>query len=142
MTKYILTSPKFTGEVIFGYNEIDRLVLYENSSGMNEKQLDWVLGNLPQSKQWIATIASKIQGVIKEVPQDLSFDVFWAKYSKKINKKRTKPLYDRLKDADKMLAIIRVPEYLDACYRLKRGIVDPENYIRGAYYETDWKQEK
>ena len=143
MKKFILTSPKFTGEVIFGYNETDRLVYYENTSAMTEQQLDWLLGHLPHASSWINSIIKNANGTrIVEVPEDLTFERFWNSYDKKINRKRAEPLFEKLNDAAKMQAIVRIKTYQEYCHYKGRGIADPEKYIRDRFFETDWNKVK
>lgn len=143
MKKFILTSPKFTGEVIFGYNETDRLVYYENTSTMTEHHLDWLLGHLPHASAWIDIIAKKAPGArIVEVPEDLTFDRFWIAYDKKINRKRAEPLFEKLNAAAKMQAIVRIKAYQEYCHYKQRGIADPEKYLRDRFFETDWNKVK
>lgn len=143
MKKYALTSLKFTGQIMFGYNDSRALVYYHNESDMPFDGHSWMLRNLPLGEDEITPLSKKLIGTLSEIPADLSFEKFWEDYGKKINKKRTEPLFERLNDGEKMLAVMRVAPYKSYCARTKfRGIADPEKYLRDRYFETDWSKEK
>ena len=138
MRKFILTSPKFEGAVTFGYNADNRLIYYENTTSMTIKQLDWLLANLPQASTWIGNIKTDSGTRVVEIPEDLSFERFWNLYDKKVNRLRAEPLFEKLNEAEKFKAIMRVKTYKEYCHLTHRGVSDPEKYIRSKYFETDW----
>jgi len=142
MEKYILTTTKIEGEITFGYNSTGYLVYFTMPENLDDNTSRALLKNLPRVTEELERITTGRDVKIQKVPEDLSFDKFWRVYDKKINRKRAEPLYNKLKDGEKMLAMMRVADYKDACSRLKRGVADPEKYIRDAYFETDWKREK
>lgn len=137
MKKYILTSPKFKGQVTFGYDHNGDIVFYSNEIA-DEVVVKWMKRFLPVDEDALEWFKTKVQATIREVPEDLSFDRFWEIYDKKINRKRAEPLYDKLTDAEKMLAIVKIKAYFDYCQIKKRGVADPEKYLRERYFETDW----
>lgn len=143
MKKYILTSPMFTGSVTFGYNDDGFLVLYQNETEMNPTQHSWLLANNPVNGQYLEQLAKRIKGQLKEVPADLSFDTFWDKYDKKINRKRCEPMWKKLSDAEKLQALTNIKPYERYLERSGfRGKADPENYLKKEYYAVDWAKEK
>ncbi|WAC40559.1 hypothetical protein [Pedobacter sp. SL55] len=142
MKKYMLTSVLFTGTVVFVYNAEGWLVGFDNSAEFSDDQHLWLIKNLPLKLGVIEPWSKKIKGTLKEVPMDLSFDVFWETYGKKINRLRTEPLYKKLDDTAKALAIMRVKPYQTYCKNNNRGIADPEKYLRNGYYDTDWSKER
>lgn len=141
MKKFILTSPKFENQVTFGYDVNGDLVFYNNEIP-DPAVIKWMKRFLPVDETELEQFKTKIAATITEIPEDLSFDRFWNAYAKKINRLRTEPLYNKLNDADKIKCIIRIHDYKEACFRLKRGVKDPENYIRDRFFDTDWKREK
>lgn len=144
MKKYILTSPSFDGNVIFGYDDDHELLsLYSNESEMNSQQRAWLLKNLPCGIAQVSQLAKLIKGKLEEMPEDISFNSFWEAYKKKINKVRTEPLFNKLSDADKLTAIRRIRPYDDYLSRTNfRGKADPENYLKKRMFETDWSKER
>lgn len=142
MKKYILTSPKFTGSVNFGYDDGGFLVLYHSETEMTDKQKEWLLKNLPLGSGNLEALSKLIDGQLKEIPADLSFDTFWDKYDKKINRKRCEPMWKKLNDASKMQAISNVKPYDSYLQRTGIAKAHPENYINKEYYSVDWNREK
>lgn len=143
MKKYTLTSPKFDGQILFGYNDSRVLVYFNNETTMTFDQHAWVLKKLPLGEDEIDPLSKKINGVLAEVPEDISFDRFWDDYGKKINLKRCKPLWAKLTEGEAMTAILRIPAYKAYLKRTNfRNTADPEKYLRDRYFETDWNKER
>lgn len=143
MKKFVLTSPKLQGQVTFGYNDDGFLIFFHNEAEMNREQHQWMLNNNPGLQQNITILAQIIQGRLEELPEDLSFDRFWVDYGKKINKARCIPLYNKLKDADKMLCLRGIRPYDRYLNRNPwRGKADPETYLKKRMFETDWDKER
>jgi hypothetical protein len=140
MKKFILKSPKFEGQVTFGYDVNGDLVFYHNEIP-DQKVIKWINKYTPLNGADLEAFKQRVQATITEVPEDLSWDRFWNAYDKKINKKRVLPLFEKLSDADKMLAIMRIPAYKDYCYRTKRGVADPQKWL-DVLFETDWNSLK
>ncbi|GGH02887.1 hypothetical protein [Pedobacter zeae] len=140
MTKYIMTSEKFTGTVTFGYDdEFGLLEAYDVQAEMSEAQRKFMLQYMPFHKNEIKGFITRIKGNMEEVLADTSFDAFWEAYDHKVNRKRTLPLYNKLDPDEKLLAIIRVKHYKKYCSRMTRKTVDPERYLKDRYFETDWR---
>lgn len=145
MIKYILTSDYFTGSVTFGFNSSNWLVFFSNEAEFSEdRQYKWLfeIDRFPIRLEQIAELAKVIKGTLKEVPADLSFDTFWDKYEKKINRKRAEQIWKKLSDADKMLAIVNIKPYDSYLQRTGIGKAHPENYFNKEYHKVDWNREK
>lgn len=145
MKKYILASDYFTGSVIFGFNLAGWLVYFSNDAEFTEdRQYSWLfdLERFPIRIEQIAKLASKVKGTLKEVPADLSFDTFWDKYDKKINRKRCEPMWKKLSEANKMQAIMNIKPYDAYLGRTGIGKAHAENYLSKEYYLVDWNKEK
>lgn len=137
MKKFILKSPKFEGHVIFGYDHNGDIVFYENNIA-NEVVVKWMKRFLPVDEKELEVFKTKIQATVTEIQEDLTFERFWVVYDKKINRKRAEPLYDKLNDAEKMQAIVRIKAYHEYCQAKHRGVADPEKYLRDRFFETEW----
>lgn len=145
MKKYILTSDKFTGEVTFGFDAAGFLVHFDNQAEFTEQQHEWLLSDhrFPKTLAWLFALQKVVKGEITEVPEDLSFDVFWERYGRKINRKRCEPMWRKMSDVDKMAAIANIKPYEQYLERTGyRGKADPENYLKREYFATEWKKEK
>lgn len=145
MKKYILTSEYFSGSVTFGFNADNWLVYFNNEAEFTEdRQYKWLfeVERFPIRLEQIPALAKKVKGTLKEVPADLSFDMFWNSYSKKINLLRVRPMWNKLSDAQRMQAILNIKPYDSYLQRTGIGKAHPENYLRKEYYNVDWKREK
>lgn len=144
MKRFQLTSSLFQGSVLFGYNDEGWLTFLKNDAEFTDKQHAWLFseGRFPARIELVAALVSKIRGTLSELAPDISFDAFWELYDKKINRKRTEPLYKKLPEEEMLKAINAVKPYQKYCQRINRGIADPEKYIRYAYYETDWTKQR
>lgn len=138
MTKYTLTSTNFTGEIVFGYNLDKQLVHFENKMNLDFNGVHWMLTHMPNSEHDLEFIKSKIKGTLTKVPEDLSFERFWDTYKMKINAKRCRPLWDELSEADKILCLLRIPQYFEYVRRKRIGTANPEKFLRERYFETEW----
>lgn len=127
MKKYVLTSPKFNGQVTFGYDQGGDLVFYNNEIP-DAAVVKFMKNFLPLDSAEFARFKGKIKhAVITEVPEDLTFERFWNAYDKKINRKRAEPIYEKLSDADRTMAIMRITSYQEYCQVKHRGVADPES---------------
>ncbi|MCC2598033.1 MULTISPECIES: hypothetical protein [Sphingobacterium] len=143
MKRFVLTSDSFKGQVVLGYNEDGLLSLVENDAIMTEKQFSWFWDFLPIHESQLSEYKRKVKGYLEELPEDISFDAFWNRYGKKINKIRCEPIFKKLKDAEKLLAIRNIKPYEEYLERTGyRGKCDPENYFKKGYWNVDWKAER
>lgn len=143
MKKYVLTSPRFAGNVTFWYNEDDILVYFHNEAEMNIQQHSWLLRHLPTQEDAIKPLSSVIEGTLELLPEDLSFDRFWNAYARKVNRARVEPMWKKMSDAEKLQAIMQIKPYERYLQRTGfRGKADPENYLRKGYFTTDWNKER
>lgn len=139
MKKYLLKSTKFTGSVVFGYDERGYLVLYSNEAEMPDKHINWCAHNLPAKEEYLERYKEIIKGTITEVPMDTSFEVFWNAYAHKVNRKRCEPLYKKLTEADRALCIMSIKAYTAFLKRNPhRPKQDPENYLRKESFRNEW----
>jgi hypothetical protein len=135
-----MKSQSFEGTVIFGFDAEGLLKFYENDSEMNQKQSAWLLDNFPFSLQHLKEVQGKIKGKLEEIPADLSFDAFWNKYRKKVNRKRSEPLWRKMSDSERMLCLMSINSYDNYLKRTGRAKLDPENYLKKYSWETNWNQ--
>jgi hypothetical protein len=139
-SKYLLTFKGVEGSVELTYNEDTLLVEYVLNAPLNEPQLVFLLKRLPLDSVQAEDMPNKnpVFGIVK-LDQDLRFTTFWETYGQKIHPHRCEPLWDKLKDSEKLAALNTLPAYFR--YLAKTGAfkVNPENYIKKQYWRTDWK---
>ena len=143
MKRYSLTFPSVAGNVVFGYSDEGVLVLFRNEGEMTPLQKAWFADFLPARQDQLQDFATKLKAKLEEMPEDLTFEAFWVKYGKKINKKRCEPMWAKMPDTQRIKALRAIVPYKAFLLRTGyRSQVDPENYLKNEYYETDWNREK
>lgn len=151
MRKFRIVSQtdKFTGEIIIGFNDKGVINLVDTTdTKFGAKSMTKLFEILPKDlgKDLIKTLSdlsSTANFKITEIPADLTFERFWNTYDHKINKKRCIPLYNKLSDADKFLAITKIKDYKSyLSWQQWRGTLDPEKWLRDRQFETEWKKLK
>src|SRR3569833_2268035 len=101
MKKFLLTSDKFEGSVTIGY-DIDGDLVFYNNEIRDKGVIIYFKRALPVDISSLEAYKLKSNSTITEIPEDLSFNRFWTLYNKKINRKRTEPLFEKLSEAKKM----------------------------------------
>ncbi|MBS4064199.1 MAG: hypothetical protein KGZ74_06540 [Chitinophagaceae bacterium] len=138
--KYTLTSPKFTGKLVFGYTN-GLLTHFECAAQMKEEGYKWILENFPLVPSTLKKMADAIPGKMEVVPEDLSFDAFWNAYGKKANRHRCEPLWNKLSDADRIECLSSIKPYDSYLKRVNyRAKLDPENYLKKEAFRNNWNQ--
>lgn len=139
MTKYVMTSGRFEGKILFGFNG-GFLVFFENQSDLSELGIRWLFTHFPFTLEALEQMRGRISGKLDLVPSDLSFDTFWEAYAKKVNRKRCEPLWKRLSDAEKMTCLQSIPAYNSYLKRMgNRAKLDPENYLKREAFQNPWQ---
>lgn len=141
LTTYTVTGTNTSIVWQFKYHLSGLLAEFKLIEGeLDQKQVRWlfILGNFPyqekQIKGWVAIKNFKIEVGLP----DLSFESFWNAYNLKSKKTRAQQLYDKLTDADKVLAINHIKRY-DNWLRQQKGMAKalPDTYI----YQKRWLDE-
>ncbi|MDK7675083.1 hypothetical protein QP547_04570 [Weeksella virosa] len=108
--QYIITSTHFNGLVSYTYNLKGWLIDFHlDVSNIHIVTLNFFYDHLPknleQMKDWIAN-AKNFK--VEEVPADISFDRFWTEYGKHGTKSVMMKRYNKLKDNEKISAILGI----------------------------------
>lgn len=146
MLKFKLTRDDISGALYLVYNDAGIICVVDASeSKLGVASMERLFAIVPRRIdvnnliQSLAPLAEKF--TIVEIPADLSFDRFWEVYNHKVNRKRCLPLYAKLEDSDKFLAIIKIKDYRAYLSRVQwRSAVDPERWLRDRMFETEWKK--
>nr|WP_067054108.1 hypothetical protein [Mucilaginibacter sp. L294] len=143
MKKYILTAEKLHGALTFGYDINSLLVFFHNEAEMAEHQKKWLLQHCPFTEAQLQQLKEKINGQLEEVATEITFDIFWEKYGKKINRKRCLAIWAKMTERQRMQAVHGIwvyDRYLTRTgYRAK---ADPSTYLSDEYYLNDWDKLK
>jgi len=115
MKKYHLTTSNESVNMTLAYGEDDFLTRWDvhTSCPRTFWQLLWHAP--PLSLGALNMLLEKNPGMflLKEVPEDMSFVVFWEAYKHKVgNKARAEKLWNALPETDRLAALRAVPRYL------------------------------
>lgn len=139
MERYIITSTKFNGKIIVGFN--DKGVI--NHIDLSTADLDATLTakflrSIPLLDTGLSEAFSKETTVVAE-NYIVTFADFWEAYDKKINKARCIPLWNKLNHSQQVTAFYGVRKYDEFLRKTTRIKCDPENYLRNQMWENEWK---
>jgi hypothetical protein len=112
MRTFLFTSDKFGGEVAFAFAPGGILHRIENRSDMTESQLTWVLRKMPVTLEAFLPWVKESGMPAIEVPQDLSFDAFWAVWPGVVaNRAKALVLWEKMSKSDKAICLFGCPAY-------------------------------
>lgn len=119
MRHFILTSPLFEGEVEFVYTDNNLLYSFDFSkSEISEIQQKAILEHLPRHVSHLPQLTPPgSQGVITEIFQEVTFEMFWKRYFKdrykdNSSKKRSEQKWKRLSKKDRVAAYNHIGKYM------------------------------
>lgn len=144
MRRFILTSPNIKGSVEIVYNDNGLVTTVDFSPTEPtyvsvRKALLERLARFPQLQD-IEQIIAGTQGSITESDFEVTFEMFWNKYDKKINKARAIKLWEKLSKTDQVKAYYGIAAYDKYLHRESwRTKADPETYLRNRYWENEYK---
>ncbi|WP_338875690.1 hypothetical protein WBJ53_08690 [Spirosoma sp. SC4-14] len=142
MTRYLLTSTLFEGEMAFSYDEGGNLVNFTNDAQLNEMQRTWLKSRFPMGRNDLTLLVHDSKTLtVQLISADLSFAHFWEEYGYKVgHKTRVQKLWDKLPDADKLKALEAIAPY--SYYLSTRPNMErlyPETFLSQRRFETDYK---
>ncbi|MAX23414.1 MAG: hypothetical protein CMJ19_02825 [Phycisphaeraceae bacterium] len=143
MHKIIITSTKFNGSLEFEMDDTGTVKLFKNFADLDSNQLDWFSGNFPITLDRLNALIRKSKNLKAElVEADLSFDHFWNKYGMKRNRIRAEKWWNKLKDADKIMALRNLDAYEAYLQRNpQQAKLYPDTYLNPneRKFENDYK---
>jgi hypothetical protein len=114
--KYIITSEKFGGEVIFEIAESGCIAMVDfRKAEMSAAQLAWTMEEVP--------LIEAMNGLLKSphskctvVPDEITFETFWKKYDDKehSSKKKTEAKWEKMKRLEQVKAYNYISKYFIA----------------------------
>ena len=140
MRRFIITSYGFNGQAETVYNESGVLVKIDlMDTDMKNQALLRFMDIVPVLVSEIEKAFSKTNCTIIEAGYEVTFDMFWLKYNKKINKLRAVPLWNKLTKTKQVKAYTGIAAYDKFLRSTTRQKLDPENYLRNEAWENEWK---
>jgi hypothetical protein len=141
MKRILITSPHFIGEAEVVFREDGILVKIDMSACNMKKATAFSFKNvIPAHFDELQEAFKGKQVTICEAEFEVSFDMFWKSYSKKINRLRCIPLWNKLSKTEQALAYLGIKDYDRYLKRNDwRSKADPENYLRSQMWHNEWK---
>lgn len=142
MRRFIITSEKFTGTAELIYNAAGILQKIDATlCDMNEATIAAFKRAVPAEITQLLSGQSFTAGTtVVEADMLISFDQFWTKYDKKINKKRAVQYWLKLNQVDQVAAFYGIDAY-NKWLRIEawRTKLDPENFLKNRTWENEYK---
>lgn len=117
MRKFELTSPAFEGCVTYGFDDAtDRLVMVDMSSVPLSAELwNCIWSNLPATSKAMGKVKGRT-GVITELVEEITFDMFWQRYDDKArsSKVKTQRAWDKMPEREQVKAYQFIPRYFQS----------------------------
>ena len=138
--KYRATGKNLEGSLVLKYDLNGVLVEFEIHAKLNESQIKYLRYYLPFTTAELDEFKKATSLILKEIPEDLSFDRFWNEYNyKRGNKARTEKLWKLLKDNDRAAVFHSIPKYnyFLSC-RPNQDKAYPETYLAQKRYENEY----
>ena len=144
MRRFIITSPKFTGQVELIYNTDGLLVGLNYPEVKDDIKLITAFFDRAFRAMHVDMVEAFIKGteaMVVEADFEVTFEMFWLAYGHKINRKRCIALWDKLTKVQqvKAWAGIKVYDKYLKAVPWGRAKADPDTYLRQEYWENEWK---
>lgn len=149
MKKFIITSPKFNGEINVLYGLPDgpmpgKLQFIDfMKCDLNEEQIHYFKSKLPAFyTDKLAEAFGKSDLSIMESGYRVTFEQFWERYANKKNRLRAEKQWNKLSEADQVNAFFKFYLYdryckINATWYNKAL---PETYLADRFWENDWSK--
>lgn len=143
MRKFLITNPKrFSGAAEIYYNEQGALCKIDL---MQANMVDEVAHHFKMAIP--VTLSKLLSGtcfsadtVLVEAGYEVSFEMFWDAYKKKIHPGRCRQVWDRLTKTERVQAYHHIAAYNKYLQKETwRSKADPITYLRAKYWENEYK---
>jgi hypothetical protein len=141
MRRFLITSPAFNGQAEVVYNKDGLLCTIDTRNAeMPIKTIEAFKLKIPVVLVNLQEVFANSKATIIEADFEVTFEMFWNKYDRKINRKRCMPLWDKLSKPDQVQAYYGIDAY-DKYLKKEswRSKCDPDKYLRDRYWENEWK---
>jgi hypothetical protein len=144
MRKFQITAPSFSGFVIFVYNADGFLEVVDVSNAtLDLKQVDYIFHRAPLMAESLEHFCSISKLECIEAEYEVTFDMFWERYNYKVEKKRTRDLWNKMSKMEQFKAFSSIAAY-ERFLKRKQGLEKkyPDTYLRKESFETEWDKIK
>lgn len=143
MIRFITTSPSFAGEVHIIYGDDNQLLCIDfRNAQLNSKQTSYLYQHTPiifDATTFAQSFGTPHLTFVHEA-YTITFDEWWHRYDRKINRVRAEKLWARLSKADQLQAYTGILAYQRHLqHNTWKTKADPETYLRNKYWTNEWK---
>lgn len=141
MRRFIVTSPAFNGQAELVFTEHDLLCKIDmTDTVMPATIINAFKARVPVHIDDIEAAFKGTHATVVEADFEVSFEMFWKKYSKKINKFRCIKLWEKMEITMKVKAYFGIDAYGKFLkHESWRSKADPETYLRNQYWDNEYK---
>lgn len=135
--KYIVTGSKFSGSFTLKYGSTGLLVAVLNDSDIDDPvRLTKILSVFPITESGIQGLRAT-GAIVREVPDDISFEAFWNAYGYKVGKRSmAENTWNRMKEVDRIRAIAYIAIYDTQLAKNGAAKAYPSTYLNQRYYDN------
>lgn len=141
MKRFLVTSPAWNGTAELHFDDQDLLCKID----MMETVMPLPIIRIFKEKApcHVSELEAAFKGThatVVEAEYEVTFDMFWKAYNKKINRVRALKLWDKMEKSMQVRAYFGVRAY-DRYLKTKaewRSKADPETYLRNEYWENEY----
>ena len=140
MKRFLITSPKFTGEAELIYNAGGVLKKIDcGNTDMDARTMHHFKTSVPAMADGLKTSFSTFT-VIVESEIVIHFNEFWIKYNHKFNKDRCEKIWARMSKTDKIKAFYELDKYQKYLRKNESQFkMHPDTYLRNRAWENDYR---
>jgi len=138
LKRFLITSNKFAGQAELIYDDTRVIHISLIDTDMDAATAQSFVRCVSGSAD---TVAERFGGSTKIVAADVevSFEMFWKSYAKKINKGRCILLWGKMNKAAQVAAYVGIRKYNKFLFENKwRSKADPEKYLKDMYWENEY----
>ncbi len=141
MRRFILTSPLIYGSIDLVYSDLIQVIDFTQTTAVMAIRIGILsrVAKFPLVND-IAQVIEGTKATIIEADFEVSFEMFWKKYNKKINKFRCIKLWEKIDKTNQVKAYFGVDGYSKFLKKEEwRSKADPETYLRNQYWENEYR---
>lgn len=144
MRRFLITSPKFTGQAELVYNEKETLCMIDcTKTNMDENIITHFKRMAPATIAYLQNAhAFSSETMVVEADFVVSFKRFWDEYPLKRNRYKAEQLFGKMSKTDQVKAFYSLHHYKKYLSK-NSGWLSPmiaDRYLRNKEYETEWNK--
>lgn len=140
MRKFLISSPKFSGNIEMVFNQEEVLVsLSFANAQLSIGQIQYVIKNTPVIMDGLNVCEAFKGAMIAEHTYEITFEMWFDKYSFKRNKKPAEKIWVKMNVGDRAKAFYSIDAYNR--YLKKNTWLNkmyPDTYLRNEHYNDEW----